>query len=236
MASDGSSCSAMYHSTPAARAAVDDVREPQDAAAGRDVAPVGAGAAVLHVEQADAIGRVADGQDRVATADGSPVDVEFEHDLGWHFGQQDVPDRCPVEGREFEGVVVVAEAKAASRKDTRQLAHLRSEPVDVGDSDGRPRASRDDYRRAAGLPTGDRQRPSGRGAAVSMPSCEATTLSPASSSSRASSPGAVGGRPATSTARYPLGDLAERSRQVRGDQPSDGVELERDLVLRIRIG
>ena len=71
----------MYHSTPAASAAstisgIGRVPSPTGRSWG-----VGAGRAVLHVEQPDAVRDGLDLRDRIPAADRRPVDVQLELDL-----------------------------------------------------------------------------------------------------------------------------------------------------------
>ena len=109
----GLSCSAMYHSTPAAR--------PAATIDGKSRVPCPAGASrgtrvrdqILHVQQPDAAGDLAD-ERRPGRGRRPPPSTRRLRGRrpGPSSAEQDVPDRRAVELLEFEGVVVIAEADA----------------------------------------------------------------------------------------------------------------------------
>jgi predicted dehydrogenase len=101
--------------------------------AGRRIVRLGAWCHVLHVQQPDAFGGLSDRADGVPTADGGPVDVQLELDLGRELCQEDVPDRRAVERLEFERVVVIAEPHSALRECRGESAELGRESAHVVD-------------------------------------------------------------------------------------------------------
>ena len=230
--SSGSSSSTMYQCTRADR--------PASTIAGKSSTPDPAGASwiaapagpVLHVQHPHAVTRSIDGRDGLAAADRDPVHVDLELDLGRQLRQQHVERRRALERCELEVVVVVAEPQAVVRERPGQAPQLRGEPADGLD------------RRAIRL--GHRGNHHPRAAQDPQPLCDGPRIGPQAVHSLVRGdgreprvvevPGEVVGRHVVQSGQLDrpvarLGDRGEGSRQIRGEQPADRVELEGDLVV-----
>ena len=231
--SAGSSCSTMYHSTPAASRRLDDRGERQGPLPGRRVVRRRPGRAVLHVEQPDA---VRDGPD-----------------LGHRDrGRRPTPNRRRARARPRAGAPRGGCPRSSSRRAARtrsrgcdsrarmpssairranppSSAAKRTDVVGVARSAsgihgtitrGQPSSAR----RPATAPASARRR--------SMPSCEATACRPLSSSSRLEL--GRGGLGQAGQLDGPIAgrrDGAQRPRQIVRREAAERVELERDLVV-----
>ena len=210
-----SSCSAMYHSTPAARAGLDDRREVEGPLPCRNVARPARG----HGPSCAATGPGGARRDRrrIPAADGRPVDVDLELDLGRRARRAGCPRPSSRRGARTRTHGCGTRAGGRARRSARSHQARRR-------TDGRRRPcpgprQASTARRSAGTrgrePIGDGV---GSSAGGRCPRATATTASPASSSSPRELAGPVSGNPASSTARSPLRDGRERPGQVRPRQ------------------
>jgi predicted dehydrogenase len=206
--------------------------ERQIALARRGVARLRAWRAVLHVEEADAVGGGPDLGDGITTAHRRPEDVQLDVECGRQLGEEDVPDGCAIERLELERVVVVAEPDARGREPVLVLSQLEGEAADVG---GSPPVGLGDPRHDQ-PPATYRHQPIGHVVRVFAECFD---------------PHVRGDRPQPVLAEQPSqligvdiwqpgdldcpvagrGDGAQCSRQVDCREPPNGVELERDLVV-----
>ena len=192
---------------------------------GRVPSPTGAsraraGRAILHVEQPDAIPVRPDLRDGVPAADGRPVDVEFELDLGRKACQEDVPDRrsrraarTRNRGCDSRGGCRPPPSAGRTRRAPRRSHERRRR------SPGPPRAS------TARSPADNRARPGGRPrlrhrhAGARCPRARRPARSPCRRASPSIRPGRSREGPASSTARYPAADDgAQRPGQILGGE------------------
>ena len=188
------------------------------------------------MEESHAAGRRLDVGYRIASADGRPVDVELDLDLGRELGEEHVPDRRSVEWRELEGVIVVAEPDPLVRKGLGERAKVGREAPHV--VDGLPVALRHPGHDHAS--TRDLGEPIRDGARVLAQAFDVLVRGNGPQLRHLEQPRELA-RDGLGQARElhrPIAgrrDGAQGSRQVVRKEPANRVELERDLVMSHRL-